>query len=278
MTGIVTHRLAAVIGLAMLGGAFIAPASATPVQITVTNTSGAGGLTLTPLYFGFHNGSVDLFDVGSAASAGIETIAETGDFGPLRDERVAQQASSVGGVALGTSIGAPGPIEPGETASFTVNLDSVANRYMLFTSMVIPSNDTFVGVDNPTQFSLFDGLGNFAGPQTINITGEFAYDAGTEVNDASVTGGAAFVQGRDASQGAAQNGVIGSAMSLSEFLGLTLANGSVLDGDVDFLRDPANFTFASIEISQVPLPQSFVLMVAGLAGLGFAAKRKKRQA
>jgi len=255
--------------------AALTPASAALVRITVTNTAGPGGLSLTPLYFGFTNGTVDLFDAGAAASNGIEEIAETGDFAPLRDERLAQQADSVGGVAFGTDIGAPGPIEPGETATFIIDLDAVANRFLFFASMILPSNDTFVGVDDPMQFSLFDAAGNFLGPQTIDITGLFAYDAGTEVNDASITGGAAFVDGVDISQGAAEGGVISSAMSLSDFLGLTLANGTILNGDIDFLSDPANFVFARIEISEVPLPPALLLMAAGLAGLRFSARRKR---
>ena len=275
MTDKITRGLGAALGALMLGGLAATPASATMVQVTVSNNQGAGGLSLTPLYFGFHNGSVDLFNAGAAASNGIETIAETGDFGPLRDERLAQQADSAGGVALGTSIGAPGPIEPGESASFTVDLDSVANRYMLFTSMVIPSNDTFVGVDDPTRFSLFDAAGNFLGPQTINIDGSFAYDAGTEVNDASATGGAAFVIGADAAQGAAENGVITPASSLAAFIGASLANGTTLGSNIDF--SSPSFSFASVEIAAVPVPPAFLLMFTGLAGLGFAARRKKQQ-
>ncbi|NOX82448.1 MAG: hypothetical protein GXP06_05585 [Alphaproteobacteria bacterium] len=255
--------------------AALTPASATLVRVTVTNPAAPGGLSLTPLYFGFHNGTVDLFDAGAAASNGIEEIAETGNFAPLRGERLAQQADSVGGVALGTDIGAPGPIEPGESATFVVDLDAADNRFLFFAAMILPSNDTFVGVDDPMQFSLFDAAGNFLGPQTIDITGLFAYDAGTEVNDASVTGGAAFVDGVDISQGAAEGGLISSAMSLSDFLGLTLANGTLFNGDIDFLSDPANFIFARIEISEVPLPPAFLLMAAGLAGLRLSAKRKR---
>jgi len=268
------------LSLVIVGAVFSAmaatvPASATSVRVTVTNPNGPGGLSLTPLYFGFHNGSVDLFDSGSAASNGIEQIAETGNFAPLRGERLAQQANSVGDAALGLSIGAPGPIEPGETASFVINLDSVANRFMFFAAMVLPSNDTFVGVDDPMQFSLFDAGGNFLGPQTIDITGAFAYDAGTEINDASVTGGAAFVQGVDIAQGGTENGVISGASSLSDFLGLTLANGTLLNGDIDFLSDPDNFVFARIEISAVPLPPALILMGAGLASLGVFGRRRR---
>jgi len=265
----------AITGAVFAALAALTPASATLVRVTVTNPAGPGGLSLTPLYFGFQNGTVDLFDVGAAASNGIEEIAETGNFAPLRSERLAQQADSVGGVALGTDIGAPGPIEPGESATFVVDLDAVDNRFLFFASMILPSNDTFIGVDDPMQFSLFDAAGNFLGPQTIDITGLFAYDAGTEVNDASVTGGAAFVDGVDISQGAAEGAVISSATSLSDFFGLTLANGTILNGDIDFLSDPANFVFARIEISEVPLPPAFLLMAAGLAGLRLSAKRKR---
>ena len=270
----VKSAIASVAAMAAIAGA----AEATMVRVTVTNTASDGGLSLTPLYFGFHDGSVDLFDVGAAASAGIETIAETGDFAPLRDERLAQQADSVGGVAFGGDIGLDGPIEPGETATFDVDLDAFANRYLTFAAMVLPSNDTFVGVDDPTQFALFDQEGNFIGAQTIAITGAFAYDAGTEVNDASETGGAAFVQGRDIAEGALENGVVAAAQSLSDFLGLTLANGTILNGDVDFLSDPSNFVFATVEISEVPLPPALLLMGAGVAGISLVSKRKRKAA
>ncbi|MEM9495394.1 MAG: spondin domain-containing protein [Pseudomonadota bacterium] len=276
VTGFAAASLAAI---ATIAGA--STASATQVRVTVTNPG--NGLALTPLYFGFHNGSVDLFDVGSTASAGIENLAELGTFNDpslvdIREERLAQQADSVGGVALGTSIGAPGPLEPGESASFIVDLDAVANRFAFFAAMIIPSNDTFVGLDDPTGFALFDAAGNFLGPQTFNITGEFAYDAGTEVNNASATGGAAFVQGRTATDGAAEGGVIGRATSLSDFLGLTLANGTVLGGDIDFVTDPASFIFATITVEEVPLPPAIFLMGAGLAGLGLSSRRKKQAA
>jgi hypothetical protein len=260
---------ATIAALAMAG-----PAAATVVQVKVTNTS---AIALTPLYFGFHNGTVDLFDLGGAASAGIEQIAELGVFMPLRDERLAQQANSVGGAALGLGVGAPGPIEPGETAIFTVDLDAIANRFVFFASMVIPSNDTFIGVDNPTQFALFDAAGNFQA-QTINITGDFAYDAGTEVNDASASGGAAFVQGVDAMAGAIEGAPIRRAFSLSDFVGLTLANGSVLGGDIDFITNPGSFVFATVEFSEVPIPPALALMGAGLLGLGGVSARRARKA
>jgi len=266
------QAVAGVVAAIMTMGAGLNAAAET-IQITVTNTAQTGGLSLTPLYFGFHDGSVDLFDAGGTASAGIEEIAETGMFGTLRDERLAQQADSVGGVAVGGGGAIPGPIEPGESATFTVELDSVLNRFLFFASMVLPSNDTFVGVDDPTQFSLFDDLGNFLGPQTIDITSAFAYDSGTEENDPA--NGPAFVQGQDIDAGGPGEGSIQAAMSLNDFVGLALAGGLTLDPDViDFINDP-NFVFARIEISQVPLPPAVLLMGLGLGALGFKSRRKK---
>ena len=70
-------------GTAALFAAFALGASAGAVQaatlkITVTNLGVSGGLTITPVFAAFHNGSFDTFNVGDAASAGLEEIAETG--------------------------------------------------------------------------------------------------------------------------------------------------------------------------------------------------------
>lgn len=249
-----------------LACAVTAPASAAPVRVTVTNTAASGGFFLTPVYFGFHNGSVDLFDVGSAASAGMEEIAETGIFGPLAGERQAAQPGTTVGAATGMT-----PLAPGETREFVVDLDAINNKYLFFASMILPSNDTFIGVDDPKRFNLFDDDGKLIS-QTIDVNTSFAYDAGTEVNDPSI--GPAFVSGIDINDGLVEGGVISKATSLDNFLGLTLANGGQLDpAAIAFLNDP-NFSFARIEISEVPLPPAVGLMALGIAGLGAMRKKK----
>lgn len=251
-------------------------AAAKSIRITVTNVAQTGGLSLTPLYFGFHDGSVDLFDAGAAASEGIEEIAETGNFMPLRDERLAQQGTSLGGVAAGGGGALAGPIEPGESTTFTIDLDSELNRFLSFASMILPSNDSFIGNDDPTRFALFDNDGNFLGPQTINVTSEFAYDAGTEANDPA--NGPAFVVGQDINLGGPGEGTIQAASSLSDFVGLSLAGGLTLDAAlIDFINDP-NFSFARIEISEVPLPPAILLMGLGLSALGYKSRRKTKTA
>lgn len=273
-------KLAILSATALLLGGFANNASATLIEVTVTNTSPTGGLSLTPLYFGFHNGSVDLFDLGMAASAGIAEIAETGDFGPLRDERIDMQGGSVGAAAfgfggvIGDDPGEPPVLEPGESATFTIDLDAFANRFLFFASMILPSNDTYIGVDDPMQFALFDAVGNFLGPQTIDVTSAFAFDAGSEANDPNL--GPAFVVGQDINLGGPGEGTIQAAMSLSDFVGLSLAGGMSLNPDlIDFINDP-NFVFATISIREVPLPPALLLMGMGLGALGYKTKRQRK--
>ena len=148
----------------------------TEIRITVKNTSDDGGTFLTPLYLGFHDGSFDLFDAGAAASAGLESLAEDGSATALAQERQAADEDSQGLVVAG----AGGPIATGETASGILDVDASSNGYVSFASMVIPSNDAFIGTDEAAR--LFSGRGRFLGEQTFVFGGEDVYDAGTEVN------------------------------------------------------------------------------------------------
>jgi hypothetical protein len=56
--------------------------------------------------------------------------------------------------------------------------DPMNNMFFTFLSMILPSNDTFLGNDNPLQ--LFDAAGGFLGNRTINVTGADLWDADTE--------------------------------------------------------------------------------------------------
>ncbi len=73
---------------------------------------------------------------------------------------------------------------PGETESFTVALNGTAadNRYLSFASMLFPTNDGFIGNEDPQAIEVFDEFGNFLGADFI-VTGDDAWDGGTEIND-----------------------------------------------------------------------------------------------
>ena len=263
---------AAIVAGVAATGLTVSAAEAARVRVTVVNTQDTGGLSLTPLYFGFHDGSVDLFDEGGVASAGLEEIAETGMFGPLRDERVAIQGDSVGGAAFGTGGAVGGPIEPGESASFVVDLDAIANRFAFFAAMILPSNDSFVALDDSMTINLFNDDGSFVN-QTFFITGEHAYDAGTEENDPA--NGGAFLEGVDIALGGPGEGTIEQGVSLGDFTGLSVAGGLGLNPElIDNFVIPSEFQFASITFTEVPVPPAFFAMGLGLAGL--AAARRKR--
>ncbi|MDB4321724.1 spondin domain-containing protein [Akkermansiaceae bacterium] len=61
--------------------ALISSANGASLRITVEASSNVG---LAPALLSFHNGSVDFFDTGSAASAGLELLAEVGDTSVLQ--------------------------------------------------------------------------------------------------------------------------------------------------------------------------------------------------
>ena len=182
--------IAGAIGCAMMASA----ASAASIKITVTNLQGEGGLSITPLYTAFHNGSFDAFDEGGVASAGLELIAETGMASAIAAQRTATDPNSVGNV-LASPAGPP-PIQPGEVVSSVMKLDATGPLFFTFLSMLLPSNDHFIGNDDALAHQIFGAGGEFLGNQTITVTGDQIYDAGTEANGLE---GSAFVAGQDLS-------------------------------------------------------------------------------
>ncbi|MEM7478594.1 MAG: spondin domain-containing protein [Planctomycetota bacterium] len=222
------------------------------LQVQVENLSGLGGLGQTPFWVGFHEGNFEVARLGTAASEfpGLEALAEGGDVSGVV-QSFADQSDGLDGVITAPD-GFPGaPVfEPGETAfaEFEV-LNTDVNRYFSFASMIIPSNDAFLGNLNPTQYELFDSRGIFRGAQSITLYGEDIWDAGTEVNDP--LGGAAFVTSGGTSVD--ENGVIRSHAGLDDFIGAPLPTGEAL-GQAFFARTPvARITVSLVGNSSDPI-------------------------
>ena len=257
-----TLRLVAIAaGLAGLAGA----ASAVPLTVSVTNAQGPDGLYLTPLFHAFHDGSYDAFDAGAAASAGVEAIAEEGD--------VSVELAAAAGLATGVVAGPGGfpaapVIDPGETATLRVEVDPTTGRYFSFLTMVIPSNDAFLGNDDPLAHEVFDAAGAFTGLGPIVVAGGQAWDAGTEVDDGQ---GAAFSAA--GGEGTPEGGTIAQLDDLSFLLGAPTVAGTTI-GSVP----AAGVALAVIEIAPapIPLPAGLPLLGAGLAAIGLAARRRRR--
>lgn len=171
----------------------------TEVRVSLRNTSDTGGTALTPLFAGFHDNSFDVYDLGAAASPGLEALAEDGNTAVIIDELVAADADAQSLIVAGPR----GPIGARELATATIMLDELSNNYLAVASMILPSNDAFIGTANALK--LFDEDGAFLGGQLVNFTGDRVRDAGTEVNTEL---DAAFINQTGPNTGMTEDGVI----------------------------------------------------------------------
>jgi MYXO-CTERM domain-containing protein len=244
--------------LAAVGlGAAGSPARADLVDFTITNLQPAGGAFLTPVVFGAHDGSFTLFTPGQPASVALERIAEDGTTGPLVAALVA-----AGGTAGATTTGAIGP---GQSATVRLDLNPASARFLTFATMVIPSNDAFIG--NPTAIPLTDSAGRFV-PVARTIFGSQVWDAGTEVND-EIPMNTAFFGQTVPNTGDPESGVV---RLHGGFIGSFAQGGPA--GPI--LSDPrfanADFTrpgvqLAELTVTPVPAPPAALLAAVGVVGL-----------
>lgn len=258
-----------VIPAVVLAGASMEAAS---VKITVQNLSPNDGLWFTPVFLGFHDGSFDSFNAGSAASSSIEALAEGGMTGGLMSD-ISGTSGAIGHTLVRdtTAGGPPGVLfAPGSSNSVTLDLDMMDNRYLSFASMLLPSNDAFFGNDDAMAYSLFDDAGNFNDGFEINIQGSDIWDSGTEENDGM---GAPFSMIGGTSTDTV-GGVIDRHTGLMNFEGTSLATGNLLGSSFS-----SGTALARITAEKVPDATPFIGAISGLALLGFSAfTRRKRLA
>lgn len=246
-------RVMAVLALAVLPGPLAAQQQ---LRIVVENLQPNDGFYLTPLWSAFHDGSFDATQFGNAASPGLELLAEEGDPSTLNAEFDAAQPDGFRTVVFGPDgFGGAPVIDPGELAATTITVNATSlNRYFSYASMVIPSNDAFIGNIDPTAIELFDATGNFNGNRTFTLFGADVWDSGTEVNDPF--GGAAFSINGGTSL--SENLLVRNHPGLSDFLGTGTAAGTTIGSDLTALSP-----LVRISITAVPEPTT-----AGLLGLG----------
>ena len=134
-------------------------------EVKVTNLT--TNQVMTPFLVATHTDDTMIFTPGMAASAELEALAEGGDVMPL--QMALTGMSSVMSVETGTAM-----TPPGKRATLHIN-GSGTHRYISVASMLVPTNDAFVGtmMELPTQ------LGR------ASMSYGYAWDAGTEANDES---------------------------------------------------------------------------------------------
>ena len=159
--------------------------------------------------------------------------------------------------------------DPGETVTVDLNVDNPAsNQYLTFASMVIPSNDAFVGNMDPQSFHVFNADGSFAGPLTIELFGASIHDAGTETN--SGLGAAFSTMGGD---GMDENGVVlATHPGLDNFIDTMTAAGSTIGSAVG-----AGEPLARLQITNVPEPGGLTAALVGII-TGMLMLRRRRSA
>lgn len=267
-------RFSAFLVSAALASVMAAETQAISLRITVENLAPANSVSTAPLRFGFGNGTFDAFNnnetafllgAGDIADAPIVTIAEGGSGSAWFPAFAAAEPNADLGSVTGPT---GGPFVPGAVSSTVIDVDP-SNQFFTFGTMVVPSNDHFLGNDSPTAFQVFDGAGNLI-LNEINQLASQIWDAGSETENPA---NAAFLPGIgvNAQRENENDPVTFNFTDLSAFDGLATAGGytfdsSLLSSDTPVLR---------ISFTVVPEPSTY-LMALSAAAVGIVVWRRRR--
>ena len=246
LQGLIAATIAAGSTLAMASTA----TANTLVKVTIENLSPSDGLVITPLWVGFHDGMFDTFDLGSPTTPSLKRLAEDGNTGPITTDFLNSGDGVVTGTITGAGLGpgTPPVIPPSTTAMsvFTLDENLPSSQYFSYAAMVVPSNDAFIGNENPLAFKIFDDFGNFMGADFI-VTGTGVWDAGTEEND-EIPENTPLLGQTVPDTGVDENGVVTPHPGF-------IPNGNILTAfpGADFTTPTSpNYQIARIRIQKVP--------------------------
>ncbi len=261
-----------VAAIPLVCGLTSAQADTVSVRVTVENLAPQNSVSLAPFRFGFGNGTFDAFNNNEAAfllgfptiaDAPIVTIAEGGSGSNWFPAFTTAEPNA----NLGSVLGPTGPFLPGQSNSAVFNVDD-DNRFFTFGTMVVPSNDHFLGNANPTAFEVFDASGNLI-LNEITENASRIWDAGSETENPL---NAAFLAIGTNANRENENGVVTFNFSdLAAFNGLATApgylfNSGLLTSDTPVLR---------VSFAVVPEPASSLLAAVSVAPAALRRRRRR---
>jgi PEP-CTERM motif len=253
-----TIRCAATLAACCVAAA--AHADTLMVTATVTNLAPANSISFAPLHVGYNNGTFDAFNLGQVANAATISVAEGGAGGAWQSAFAAADPTATRG-----TIG--GLLQPGASSSLSLLVDPLLNPYFTFAAMAVPSNDFFIGNDNPQGMRLFDAAGALQ-LGSITVRARQIWDAGSEVFDPAAS---AFVGNNDLR--APQNSVVAfNFAELAAFNGLTTGAGYVFNSQLTADSAVYRIDFA---VAAVPEPGSYAMLGAGLLAVAGLARRRR---
>ena len=120
--------------------------------------------------------------------------------------------------------------------------------------MAIPSNDAFIGNDNPMAYKI--AANGSLQSLSIDVFGSMLWDAGTEMND-EIAMNTPLLGQTVANTGVAENGFV-------QLHGGFLPNGSILSQfpNADFTAP--GYQIARIDVQAIPVPTSLSLLTLGI--------------
>ena len=145
-----------------------------------------GGAHFTTLIGGVHSDDVSFVTAGGTATAGVESMAETGGISGLRREVQAaiDAVDSLGDPEPTALSVVSGRLGGGADASATIDALEFTSQFPRLTvaSMIAPTPDWFVGVSG---LSMLDSAGHWLRSSAVNL---YPWDAGSE-DDVAHNGG-----------------------------------------------------------------------------------------
>lgn len=114
------------------------------------------GSWFSPVWVGIHTGGFDWYNFGEKAEDWTTALAENSDLSLLREQFSSNPSSNIFQTTTGGNEIGPG--EDRETC-FSIEEDELEtgnDLYISYAAAFLPSNDAFIGNDNPTQFKIYD--------------------------------------------------------------------------------------------------------------------------